>query len=270
MEHLRQRIIDSIKERIVGKGASMLPFWLYFLAIASAELLTVFLDPLVGVVCHGMILVALLIQSAFAADSGRRNLILGLSLVPLIRILSLAMPLVQLPQVYWYPIIYAPLLAATVVVMRIVKLKPSDVGLVRHDLPIQILLGVASGLAFGILEYMILRPKPMITDFTLQQIWLPAVVLLVTTGFVEELMFRGVLQRLAEPAMGFWQGIIYISLIFAILHIGFFSAVDIIFVLVVALFFAYAVKTTGSLIGVTLSHGIANIFLYLVMPFMLS
>jgi membrane protease YdiL (CAAX protease family) len=240
----------------------MLPFWLYFLAITSAELLTVFLDPLVGVVCHGMILVALLIQSAFAADSGRRNLILGLSLVPLIRILSLAMPLVQLPQVYWYPIIYAPLLVATVVVMRIVKLKPSDVGLVRHDLPIQILIGVASGFAYGILEYMILRPKPMV--------WFPAVVLLVTTGFVEELMFRGVLQRLAEPAMGFWQGIIYISLIFAILHIGFFSAVDIIFVLIVALFFAYAVKTTGSLIGVTLSHGIANIFLYLVMPFMLS
>ena len=247
----------------------MLPFWLYFLAITSAELLTVYLDPLIGVVCHGIILVALLTQSAFAADSGRRNLILGLSLVPLIRILSLAMPLVGLPQIYWYPIIYAPLLVATVVVMRIVGLKPNSVGLVRSDLLLQIVIGIGSGLGYGILEYMILKPEPLVTSFTLQQIWLPAVVLLMTTGFVEELMFRGVLQRLAEPAMGFWQGIIYISLIFAILHIGFFSAVDIIFVLLVALSFAYAVKITGSLIGVSLAHGIANISLYLVLPFML-
>lgn len=255
---------------IVSREASILPFWLYFLAIAAAELLTVYLAPLVGVVCHGMILIALLIQSAYAADSDRRNLILGLILVPLIRILSLSMPLIRLPQVYWYPIIYAPLLIATIVVMRIVESKPADVGLVRHDLPFQLLIGVFSGFAYGILEYMILRPEPMVASFTLQQIWLPAIILLVTTGFVEELMFRGVLQRLAEPAMGFWQGIIYISLIFASLHIGFFSAVDIIFVFIVALFFAYAVKTTGSLIGVSLAHGIANGFLYLVLPFILS
>ncbi len=269
MGYLRQRIIGSVKERLVGQGASMLPFWLYFLAITAAELLTVYLQPLIGVICHGLILVALLTQSAFAGSTERRNLILGLSLVPLIRILSLAMPLVQLPQIYWYPIIYAPLLVATVVVMRVVGLKRSDVGLVSRDFPFQIIIGIFSGFAWGMLEYMILKPKPLVAGFTFQEIWLPALVLLMTTGFVEELMFRGVLQRLAEPAMGFWQGIIYISLIFAVLHVGFFSALDVVFVLVVALFFAYAVKTTGSLIGVSLAHGIANMSLYLIMPFVL-
>jgi len=248
----------------------MLPFWFYFLAITSAELLTVYLQPLVGVVCHGVILVALLVQSAFAPDVPQRNLLVGLALVPLIRIVSLSLPLVQVPQMYWYPIIYAPLLAATVAVMWVVGLKPSDVGLVRHDWRFQILLGVATGLVYGGLEYMILKPEPLIAGFTLQQIWLPAVILLAATGFVEELMFRGVLQRLAEPAMGSWGGMIYVSLIFAILHVGFFSLLDVIFVLFVALFFAYAVKRTGSLVGVTLSHGIANTLLYLVMPFMLG
>lgn len=219
---------------------------------------------------HGMILVALLIQSVFVAESQQRNLMQALSLVPLIRIMSLSLPLVQLSQVYWYPIIYAPLLAATIVVMRVTGLKPSHVGLVSGDLPFQIFIGVVSGFACGILEYMILRPEPLVTSFTLQQIWLPAVILLATTGFVEELMFRGVLQRLAEPAMGSWGGIIYVSLLFAILHVGFFSLLDIIFVLLVALFLAYAVKSTGSLIGVSLVHGIANIFLYLVAPFVLG
>ena len=62
-------------------------------------------------------------------------------------------------------------------------------------------------------------------------------------------------------------GIVYVSFIFAILHMGFLSWLDIAFVFLVALFFGWMVKKTGSLLGVTLSHGITNILLYLVVPF---
>ena len=74
------------------------------------------------------------------------------------------------------------------------------------------------------------------------------------------------LQRTAVEAFGGW-GIIYVSLLFAVLHIGFLSLIDVVFVLGVALFFGWVVKKTGSLLGVTLSHGITNILLYLVIPF---
>ena len=40
-----------------------------------------------------------------------------------------------------------------------------------------------------------------------------------------------------------------------------------IFVMVVALFFGTVVKKTGSLLGVSLAHGITNSVLYLVAPF---
>jgi membrane protease YdiL (CAAX protease family) len=39
------------------------------------------------------------------------------------------------------------------------------------------------------------------------------------------------------------------------------------FVFLVALFFGWAVARTGSLLGVTLSHGIANVVLYVIVPF---
>ena len=42
------------------------------------------------------------------------------------------------------------------------------------------------------------------------------------------------------------------------------------FVLMAGLFFGWVVKRTGSLLGVSLAHGIANIGLYLVFPFVLS
>ena len=90
---------------------------------------------------------------------------------------------------------------------------------------------------------------------------------MVTTGFVEEFIFRGVLQRSAWERFG-WRGLIYVSSLFAILHIGFLSWVDVVFVFGIALFFAWVVKRTGSLLGVTLSHGITNITLYLIAPFL--
>jgi membrane protease YdiL (CAAX protease family) len=90
--------------------------------------------------------------------------------------------------------------------------------------------------------------------------------LLLCTGFVEEFIFRGVLQRTAVEAFGGW-GIVYVSLLFAILHMGFLSWIDVVFVFVVALFFGWVVKKTGSLFGVTLAHGITNIVLYLIIPF---
>ena len=87
------------------------------------------------------------------------------------------------------------------------------------------------------------------------------------TGFVEELIFRGVLQQTAVEVFGSWWGIVYVSLLFAVLHIGFLSLIDVVFVFFVSLFFGWVVKKKGSLFGVTLAHGITNILLYLVVPF---
>ena len=47
-------------------------------------------------------------------------------------------------------------------------------------------------------------------------------------------------------------GIVYVSLLFAILRMGFLSWIDVVFVLVVALLFGWVVKKTGSLPKVTL------------------
>ncbi len=97
------------------------------------------------------------------------------------------------------------------------------------------------------MEYLILTPEPQVTELTWQAACLPAFILLLATGFVEEFIFRGVLQRTATEAFGGW-GIVYISFIFAVLHIGWIQAgnplawLDVIFVFVVALFFGWVVK----------------------------
>ena len=246
----------------------------YLLAIAAAEVVNaVFAQPLWGIIAHIIILVTAIIRSARTGDKSQRQLVLSLALVPLVRIISLSMPLTDIPQIWWYPIIYVPLLVAAVVVIRILGYRRGEVGLSLKSLPIQ--LGVAStGLLFGWLEYYILRPEAMITQLTWSEVLPLALILLVCTGFVEEFIFRGVLQRSAVESFG-WRGIIYISLLFATVHLIHYSEVgltmvliDIALVFAIAMFFGWVVKRTGSLLGVTLSHGITNIMLFLIIPFL--
>jgi len=238
---------------------------IYLLAIVAAEVVTVFVQPVWGIACHAIILVAVVVHSAVVDRYFYGQLVLSLALVPLVRILSLCMPLVNIPQICWYPIIYAPLLAAAIMVMRILGHGAGEVGLNFKRFPVQLAVAL-SGFLFGVAEYFILAPEPMVIELTWQEVWLPALIFLFCTGFVEELIFRGVLQRTAVEAFGWW-GIIYVSLLFAVLHMGFLSLIDVVFVLGVALFFGWVVNKTGSLFGVALAHGITNILLYLVAPF---
>ncbi|MCL0079862.1 CPBP family intramembrane metalloprotease [Dehalococcoidia bacterium] len=189
---------------------------IYLVAIAVAEVITVFYLPLEGIIYHMVILVALIVH-ALATRYPHRPLLLSLALVPLVRIISLCMPLANIPLMWWFPIIYAPLLGAAIVVMRLLDYSREQVGLTVKWLPVQLVVGL-TGVVFGIAEYFILRPEAMVAELTWQAIWLPAVILLLCTGFVEELIFRGVLQRAALEAfvsigvrsciMTFYPGII--------------------------------------------------------------
>lgn len=256
--------------RILNGRVNMLPFWLNLAALTAAEVLTVFFQLMAGIMLHGLLLVLFIVQAALAHERAQHNLYMSLILAPLIRILSLSMPLAPIPQIYWYVLIYGPLLASTVIVMLNTGLKAHDVGLVATGWPWQIALGIGIGLGLGVLEYIILRPVPLATSFTLPAVLLPSFILVITTGFVEELIFRGVMQTMAERVMGFSWGLLYQALIFAVLHVGHYSVLDVVFVFLVALLFTAIYKRTGSLLGVTLAHGIANAMLYCVMPFLLT
>jgi len=239
---------------------------LYLGAIAVAEVITIAVQPLWGIIGHAVILMSLIVHSALADKHPHRELLLS-TLVPLVRIISLSMPLADIPQILWYPVIYMTLAFATVMAMRVLGYSKGQVGLTIRWLPVQLPVALLVGIVLGIAEYLILTPEAMIAELTWREIWLPALIFLLYIGFVEEFIFRGVLQRSAVNAFGSWWGIVYASLMFAILQVGFFSWVDVVFVFIVAMFFGWVVNKTGSLFGVTLAHGITNIMLYLVVPF---
>ena len=239
----------------------------YLAAIAVAEVLAAVVGPLWGVLFHFVILFLIITNSAVVGKYPSHRLLLALGLAPLIRILGLSLPLVEFSQIYWYLFISIPLAAGIFAVIRALNLTPREVGLTRGSILVQGLVAL-TGISFGLVEYFILKPEPLILSLGWQEILVPALILLVATGLVEELVFRGVMQRALERLLGSW-GWVYVAVLFTVLQIGHPSAVHCLFVFLVALFFGGVVKKTGSILGVSLSHGLLNIGLYLIFPFVL-
>lgn len=240
----------------------------FLLAITVAEAVTVLGDPLAGIILFAIIMAATLVVPALMNNYHNSRLVLSLALVPLVRIVSLAMPVADLPQIWWFPVMYLPLFLAAILLTFILSLRLKEIGFNFRAFRLNLLIA-ASGVVLGITEYLILRPEPMVAELTWQAAFVPALILLLTTGLVEEMIFRGVMQKTAVEMFGRW-GIVYVSYIFAILHLGFLSVLDVVFVLAASLYFGWVVHKTGSLFGVVVAHGITNIVLFIIAPHLLG
>jgi membrane protease YdiL (CAAX protease family) len=258
-------LVDRIRESLDRSPELVALVYLAFLAQAEATIVA--RNPSIGMVMHGLCLAILLIHASFFSKKRSQPFLLSLALTPLIRLISLTLPLNAFPLVYWYAIVGTPLFLAAYLMVRTTHITNRQIGLTAKSIPVQILIGLA-GILLGYLEYLILRPQPLVDQFRFGVIILPALMLLIFTGFLEELIFRGLLQHSANLFIGRW-GILYVAFIFAIFHFGYQSYADFFFVLLVSLLFSYIVHKTGSIVGVTLAHGLTNIFLYLIFPFII-
>jgi membrane protease YdiL (CAAX protease family) len=150
--------------------------------------------------------------------------------------------------------------------MKSQGLTRKHVGLIWGNKKIQFLVAL-TGILLGTIEYTILQPKPLIAVFDPLTLITGSIILIISTGFAEELLFRGILQKNAENVFGMAIGLLYTALLFTALHIGWNSFHDLIFVFSVAIFYGIVYQKTRSIVGVTLSHGISNTFLFLIIPF---
>ncbi|OGO08344.1 MAG: hypothetical protein A3K46_04850, partial [Chloroflexi bacterium RBG_13_60_9] len=242
----------------------------YLILITLAEIVTTYADPQAGVVFHSVIMAALLFHGSMIYKGPLRRFLILLSLAPLIRILSLSIPLnrLGLPFIYWYLVIGALLAVAAVIAGRITDMGWTRIGWSIKKWPYQLLIG-GIGIGLGLVEYWILRPGPLAATMDIWDILMSMFILMVFTGVLEEFIFRGLMQSASMQLLGRF-GLVYIGLLFAVLHMGYHSVEDLLFVLFAGLLFGWIVWKTHSLLGASLAHGIANISLYVFFPFFLG
>ena len=234
------------------------------LLLTLAEVLVTYVNAGSGLAVHALLVIALLGKGVIT-EGKDHELYVALSVLPLIRILAIAMPFWMTNQTGHFALVNLPLIVATLMAARYLGLGRKGFGLtlggLRWQLPVAL-----SGIAIGAAERLIIQPSALAPDLSLASIWWPALALLLFTGLSEELLFRGVLQGAAVKGIGARWGIVYVALMFGALHIGWESILDVAFVTAVGLYFGWVAHKTGSILGITFAHGVANIMLFIVLP----
>jgi uncharacterized protein len=242
---------------------------IYLAGVVLAETVTTSMQPQVGLLLHGGLLIALLVQGSLFARRALQRFLIALSLAPLMRLLSLSLPLFDLPLVYWYAMVGMPLLLATWLAVHVLGYERLKIGLTCgtwRGFPLQLKIGI-SGLGFGYLQYLVLGPEALVDALVLREMLVPSLILLIFGGFLEELIFRGLLLRAAVETVGRFA-ILYVSLLYAAFHLGYHSVLNLILVFMIGVFFSYAALRTRSLLGVSMAHGLINLTMFLIYPFL--
>ncbi len=236
---------------------------IYLFTFGAAEYITYFVNVTSGIIFHFIILLSLFVCSSAIKTSGKPRFWLALGLVPFMRIASLVMPTNDTSEIFWYILTAIPVSAAIIALVRNLKISTEDIGLDFRKPVIQILVAL-NGLGLGFIDYLFLKPDALNNQLTITMTLFPALILLVFTGFMEEIAFRGVLQHEASK-LGTW-GWVFVASIYTVMQIGQGSPWHSLLTLGIALFFGWIVKKTGSIWGVSLAHGLLNIGLFLVFP----
>lgn len=242
----------------------------YMLVITAAELLIAY-GIKQGIAIHGVLIFALLLHAirAVEKDKNLAQFLITLILAPLIRILSLSMPLTQFSRISWFMIISVPIFIAAFTCMALLELRPKDIGL---SLPARRYAAVEAtvillAFPFGIAEYLILKPAPLPElELNFPNLLSVSLMFFVCTGFLEELIFRGLMQYTAVRWMGTWTGILFVSVIFGVLHIGNLALPDCLLAFAIGFIWSVTRERTGSIFGISISHGMTNIILFVLGP----
>jgi len=217
----------------------------------------VLVSPVAGIVLYLIILLALITWGSLTSTPAYGRLYLAMSLVPLMQIVTLSIAFSDLSESLAYAVVLLLLLIAVHIIVTTLDLKLRDIGLTFQHWPIQILV-VLSGVALGDIGALFLEPEISFNSLNLVIVF----AFLIFAGFIEELIFRGILQRFAIDVFG-KKGVFLATILFTALYIGWLSILGCLFVLSIGLLFGWVVKETGSIIGVGFSHGIINIIIYL-------
>jgi len=257
-EHRKRTHLEGGSSRKGGPVGSVM-FYAPVVIIAAAEF-ALMEDIGLGVILYAVVIGCFAVAVGFlhwraACDPegagefhGLADMLSAVMIVPLIRVFDFSLPLVFFRQAYWSMIVSLPLLVAVACLARAVGLGMRDVGLVWDGVLLQFAVGL-TGIVFGFGEYALIHPQPMISEFSLGAVIVPAIVLVVFTGLTEELLFRGVIQTLAVRSYGALQGMAFSSAIFTVLHVGFNSVPHLFSYLQCPCFLGRFIRGPGALQG---------------------
>jgi len=127
----------------------------------AAEAFTIYgLSPL-GAILRALLILFLIGYSSWENERDLSNLLMVLTLAPLIRLIDTAMPAELIEPIYRFSLIYTPVIIASFLMMKNQGVSTKKVGFVAGSLGFQVMIAL-TGIFFGVVEYHILTPPQIV------------------------------------------------------------------------------------------------------------
>lgn len=192
------------------------------------------------------------------------DVFVALALLPVFRLVTVAMPQLFDVPVYQLLVTYAPMTLAGLVASR--RGGARDV---RRDVRAGrrfLLAGVAAAAAIGAVEFAVLRPALPVPSGS--AVWLAAAALVMVgvVAPVEELLFRGVLQSALADRLGDASAVLTAGVLFGAMHSQYGSPAEVAVATAAGLVLGWLYARSRSLLLVTGVHGAANVLVFVALP----
>ena len=194
-------------------------------------------------------------RSPIAVGDPTIRLLPALALLPLMRLLSLTLPVPDIAPIGWLALMAAPLLLAVVAGARLTHLDVTEMALARvsrDGVSILMVAGsVPAGIALGWLAPSQLGPRsesPMAFAAT-------AAILVAGAVIPEELVFRGLLQPLLVDLIGRAAPVV-VAVAFAATYVGARSPLVVLLMGGIGLLYGWEVMRSGSLWPAIVGHAV--------------
>jgi membrane protease YdiL (CAAX protease family) len=231
--------------------------------LAAIEIVAIFGSALIGAVLYFLLILVLILHASRSWQALGYRFFITLALAPLMRVLGLVLFLNYgnlIAQTFFVSI---PNFVAVYLVQRWLGMTWQDLGL-RFDNWRRTLLIAFSGILIGGVQFLIVQHRIELPSSLFGTgLW---ILVLLGVAFLEELIFRGLILSTAISAVGVWPGIIFVALLLAVFQIALVSPLQLVFVCLIGVVMGWLVHRTGSIVAVTMAHGLANLMFYLVMP----
>lgn len=261
-------LFGASSENIALRQKPLFRYYTIALALVAAELTFSFLGR-TGIVLYFIIFWSLVWNSFKALGTLASKTYVCLTLVPLIRIFSVALPLSNLPILYWYILISIPLFLSAFSTAKLVRFSGFDPMSVGGSQPKQLAVG-GLGVVLGWIGSHLPLGRPFTFVVESQQVWMSVIVLILCTGFLEELVFRGIIYQAVKKEMGAKHAIVLVSTFNSSLYLSNLSLNQFFYVFIAVLIISVVYEKQQSLLGVSLAHGLLNITLMLTSTVLLT
>ncbi len=232
-----------------------------------AELVTIVGGAGPGVLAHVLLLVVVAMLSLRMGSTQTHRLLLSLGMLPLVRIVSLAVPAAIIPIQYWYLQIGLAGLEGVLLVLRRLDLTFKDLGLQRTR-GAEVAVVTAIGAALGLPAYLIAGRLDLGGGGGAIGLALSAAIVIVFVGFFEEILFRGLIQS-AGTALFARGGIALSVAATTVMYAASLNPRYVVFMALVAVFLGVVTRRSGSIVAPIGAHAALAVVQLVILPIVL-